>query len=208
MRIRVVVGDDHPAYREGIVSAIERAEDLECVGQCASAHATRELIAQAQPHVALLDLRMPPGDTQDLIREYAPATMRMIVLSAFTDGALVQDALEAGAHGYLAKESPTEFICEAIRSVHAGQTVMSENAQAALLAEMRSRAASRASLLSPREMEILKLMAIGRSRSDIAASLFIAPSTVKTHAAHIFEKLGVRTQASAVAEAMRRGLLS
>jgi two-component system nitrate/nitrite response regulator NarL len=203
----VLVADDHPIYLDGICAAIVAASDLELVDRCEDGATALAKIVEQAPDVAVLDLKMPRLDTLDIVRRLSGerAGTRVLVLSAYTDGATVWELLEAGALGYLAKDEPRERVCEAIRVVARGDTALGQSAQTQIAQELRRRGGS--SPLTDREAEILGLLADGRSAPDIARELILGTSTVKTHLRNIYAKLDVDDRAAAVAEAMRRGLL-
>ncbi len=209
-RVRVVVADDHPVYRDGITRAVRDRPDLELVGEAGGGREALELIAEEAPDVALLDFRMPDLDGQAvlhaLVRDRSPA--RVVFLSANTEPAIVFAALAAGATGYLSKDADRSAICDAVAAASRGETVLSPDLQTGLAGQIRLHAAQGDRVvLSPRELEVLALTAQGRSAPEIASQLFLAPTTVKSHLQNLYEKLGVSDRAAAVAEAMRRGLL-
>jgi two-component system nitrate/nitrite response regulator NarL len=207
--IRVLVADDHPLYRRGLIEAISRTPTLELVGEVQTGPDALDEIRKLQPDVAILDMKMPGMDgmevTRALVGEELPT--RIVFLSAYLESTTVYEAVEAGACGYLSKDSDDEIVCEAIRAVAAGQTVIGPETAGAIADEIRLRAPDDRPALSKREREILKLTSDGHSAAAIAGQLFLSPATVKTHLQRIYQKLGVSDRAAAVAEAMRRGLL-
>ena len=208
-RIRVLIADDHPVYLEGLAGAIERADDLELVAACrAGDEALRRIRADA-PDVAVLDFKMPSMTASGILEELASTEPQcaVLVLSAFADGADVHECLSLGAAGYMAKEADRSDICDAIRSVARGKTVLSAEVQASVSEELRRRRVQSGALLSPRETEVLNRLAAGASAPEIAGELYLTTATVKTHLHHLYEKLGVSDRAAAVAEGMRRGLI-
>jgi two-component system nitrate/nitrite response regulator NarL len=209
-RVRVLVADDHPIYREGIVRAVKERPDLELVGEASDGRVALEEIKQTQPEVAVLDIRMPELDGPQVLnalRRDSVAT-DVIFLSAFMEGELAYQTVAAGAKGYLSKESSRQEICDAIVAVARGGTALAPEAQAGLAAEIqqRERSAGRPAL-SPREQEVLRLIAEGLSAPQIGRRIHLSPTTVKSHLRSLYDKLGVSDRAAAVAEAMRRGLL-
>jgi two-component system nitrate/nitrite response regulator NarL len=208
-RVRVVVADDHPLYRDGIVRAIKQRPDLELVGECGDG---REALAMAQdlrPRVAVLDMSLPSLTaiqiTTALVDVRAPT--RVLVLTAFADSDLVYEAIAAGARGYLLKDATRDAVCDAIARVARGQTAFTPDLHDGLAAEIRARHDDTRPKLTPREREVLTLLAEGHSGPQIADRLFLSPSTVKTHLANIYEKLEVSDRAAAVAKALRQGVL-
>jgi two-component system nitrate/nitrite response regulator NarL len=207
-RFRVLVADDHPVYREGLVDAIKRRPELELAGQAENGEEALEKIRSLQPDVAVVDMKMPGLDGMDVVKTVMRDGLQshVLFLSAYLESSTVYEAVEAGARGYISKDSEAETICDAITRVANGDTVIGEESQRAIAEEIRLRAPAQPSPLSQREREILRLTADGESASDIAARLFLSPATVKTHLQRIYQKLNVSDRAAAVAEAMRRGL--
>jgi len=208
-RVRVVVGDDHPLFREGAVRALVASGQIQVVGEASDGEQALELINALRPDVALLDLRMPGLDGAQvaaaLLRQGLPT--RVLLLSAYTESEVVYQALQLGAAGYLPKESSRAQIVAAVLDCAAGKDVLATDLASGLAAEIRRRAAPSGPTLSARERQVLQLIAAGESVPTIAKELFLAPSTIKTHVQRLYEKLGVADRAAAVAEAMRRGLL-
>ena len=213
-RIRLLVVDDHPVVRSGIVGMLGGEEDLDVAGQAADGAAAVELAGDLAPDVVLMDLRMPGLDGVEATRRIlaAPAPPRVVVLTTYdTDGDILR-AVEAGAIGYLLKDSPREDILAAVRAAAAGRGVLSPAVMTRLVravhgADGAAHGARAPVALSPREREILAAVSRGRSNSQIGTELFIAEATVKTYLLRAFHKLGVDTRAAAVAEALKRGLL-
>jgi two-component system nitrate/nitrite response regulator NarL len=205
----VLVADDHPLYRDGVVRAIKERPDLELVAECDDGRAALEQIRALEPDVALLDVKMPLLDGTAVLnavdREKLPT--RIAFLSAYLDAAVVYAAVAGGAAAYLSKEADRQEICEAIAAVARGQTIFAPQVQAGIAQEMRMRHDDDRPALSSREREVLELTAKGRSAPQIAEQLYLSTATVKTHLQRLYDKLGVSDRAAAVAEAMRRGLL-
>ena len=209
-RVRVLVADDHPLYREGIVRAVKERPDLELVGEAADGRAALALIKTLEPDVAVLDIRMPGLEGTQVLTALKRDgnTTEVLFLSAFMESELAYATVAGGARGYLSKESSRQEICEAILSVSRGDTAFAPAIQAGPAREIHQREKSNGRPeLSPRETEVLKLTAEGFSAPDIARQLDLSPTTVKTHLGSMYEKLGVSDRAAAVAEGMRRGLL-
>ena len=208
-RVRVLVADDHPLFREAVVRAVRERPEFELVAEAGDGQAALAAIAELAPDVAVLDVKMP-GLTGlqilNAIRRDGHAT-RVILLSAFLDGAVAFEGVAAGAAAYLSKEADRGRITDAVAAVHRGETVFDPEIQAGLAAEIRARGVTDRPVLSPREREVLSAIAEGRSAPEIARLLFLSPATVKSHLGALYEKLGVSDRAAAVAEAMRRGLL-
>ncbi len=207
--IRVVVGDDHPVYREGVARGLSASGRVLVVAQAENGREALEAIQKHRPDVAVIDYRMPELDGAEVVRavtrEHLPT--RVLVLSAFSDSALVYRAIEQGAAGYLPKESRQTEILDAVLACARGETVVPPTLATGLVQELRRHAAGQGPVLTERESQILALISQGKSVPAIANELMLGASTVKTHVGHLYEKLGVSDRAAAVAEAMRRGLI-
>jgi two-component system nitrate/nitrite response regulator NarL len=207
--VRVVVVDDHPFFRDGLTRGLTQSGYVRVVGEAGDGREGLAVVRAERPDVAVVDQQMPGLDgiavVHAVVREGLPT--RVLVLSAVTDGSVVFHALEEGAAGYLSKESRRAEIVDSVRRVARGATVVPPELAAALATQIRLRAGSTAPTLSAREHEVLEGFAQGRSVPQLAAELYLAPSTVKTHTQRLYEKLGVGDRAAAVAEAMRLGLL-
>ena len=208
-RITVLVADDHPFFRDGVTRGLLQSGVIEVVAQAEDGREALELIREHRPQVALVDYQMPDMDGLDVVhavvRDALPT--RVLLLSAATDSAVVYRALEEGAAGYLSKDARRAEIVDAVQQAAKGRIVVPPALAAGLAGQIRLRAASPAPVLSEREREVLVAFAAGKSIPAIAAELYLAPSTVKTHTQRLYEKLGVSDRAAAVAEAMRQGLL-
>ncbi len=208
-KVRVVVGDDHPLFRDGVVRALTSSGAVDVVAEADDGTAALALIKTHLPHVALLDYRMPGMDGAKVaaaVRADGLPT-RVLLLSAHDESEIVFQALAEGAAGFLPKESTKSEIVNGVLDCAAGRDVVSAAVAAGLAAEIRRRGEAPNPTLSTREREVLNFIAQGRSVPAIAAELYLAPSTVKTHVQRLYEKLGVNDRAAAVAAAMRRGLL-
>ncbi|MGH2955225.1 MAG: response regulator [Solirubrobacterales bacterium] len=209
-RVSVLVADDHPIYREGIVRAVKERPDLELVGEAADGRQALDEIKRLGPAVAVLDIRMPGLDgTQVLsaLRRDGVET-EVLFLSAFMEPELAYRTVAAGAKGYLSKESSRQEVCEAITTIARGGTALAPEVQAGLASEIRDRERGGGPpRLSEREQQVLRLIAEGLSAPEIGKQIQIGTTTVKSHLHTLYEKLGVSDRAAAVAEAMRRGLL-
>lgn len=207
--ISVFVADDHPVFREAIGRAVKVRTDFELVGLAADGREALSAIRETEPSVCIVDQHLPSmAGTEILgaVQRDGIAT-RVIILSGSSAGALVYEALQLGAAGFLTKAATMDAICDAVVAVAAGETVLAPEVQAGLVTEMRTRQQAGRPILSDREAEILTLIAAGHSVPEISGQLIISTSTVKTHVRSLFEKLGVSDRAAAVAEGMRRGLL-
>lgn len=208
-KVRVIVADDHPLYREGVARALTATGQIDVVAQAEDGRAALEEIERHRPDVAVLDLKLPGLDglavTHALVRDGLPT--RVLMLSAFTESGIVYKALETGVAGYLPKEARREEIADAVLACARGENVIPAQLSSGLVSEIRLRATHDAPALTERESQVLKLIAAGKSVPTIASELFLGATTVKTHIQHLYEKLGVSDRAAAVAEAMRRGLI-
>ena len=202
-RIRVLIVDDHSVVREGLVSLISRKADMTVVGEAANGREGVELWKEHRPDVTLLDLRMPELDGVGVIKEIrgSDEKARFVVLTTFDGDEDIFRAIQAGAKGYLLKDVPRDALMDCIRRVHAGETCVPVHL-AMKLAERVS-----GETLSEREVDVLKLMALGKSNKEIGSALFISEGTVKSHVKSIFAKLNVISRTEAVANATRRGLI-
>lgn len=208
-QVRVFVADDHPLVRDGLVQAMSSRPELEVVGSAGDGREALEAIRRIRPDVALLDVKMPELDgmavVRALVRDEVPT--RVLFLSAYLDSGIAYRALAEGAAGFLSKDTSGAEVCQAITAAHRGEVVLSPEVQSGIAQEIRMRAAPAEITLSPREREVLALIADGLSAPDIAGQLYLSPATVKGHLHSLYEKLGVSDRAAAVAEAMRRGLI-
>lgn len=208
-RIRVLVADDHPFFRDGVTRGLVRSGVIDVVAQAENGREAIELIREHRPAVALVDYQMPEVDglgvVHAVVRDGLPT--RVLLLSALTDAAVVYRALEEGAAGYLSKDARRAEIVDAVQQVARGRTVVPPELAAGLAGQIRLRSQPAGPVLSERERQVLQAFAAGKSIPTVAAELFLAPSTVKTHTQRLYEKLGVSDRAAAVAQGLRQGLL-
>ena len=203
--IRVLVADDHPIVRGGIVALLSTADDIEVVGEAADGLEAVELAAELLPDVVLMDLRMPGIDGDEATARILAAhtATRVVILTTYESDASILTAIEKGASGYLLKAAPQEEILAGVRSVARGEVALAPSIAAMLV----QRVAKPAVTLSPRETDVLRLVALGDSNPMIASKLYLGEATVKTHLLHVFEKLGVADRTRAVTKAMELGIL-
>jgi two-component system, NarL family, nitrate/nitrite response regulator NarL len=208
-QITVVVMDDHPFYRDGLSRGLTLDGRIKVVGEAGGGREGLEIIANSDPDVALVDHQMPDMDGVAVVHALKRdgARTRALLVSAVTDGAVVFQALEEGAAGYIAKDASRAEIISAVMTVARGGTVVPPDLAAGLVDQIRLRSQPSAPVLSGREREVLQGFARGLSIPQLAAEMYLAASTVKTHAQRLYEKLGVSDRAAAVAVAMRNGLL-
>lgn len=201
--IRILLADDHPSLRTGLASILNSQPDLAVVAEAGSGPDAIAAAKSAKPDVIIMDLRMPGGDGIDAIKELIKRDpdAKVLVLTTFDNEEDVFSALEAGARGYILKDTTREEIIEAVRQVHAGNRFLPP-AIAARLADRMIRPG-----LTPRELDVLRLVSRGRTNKEIAAAMFISDETVKSHMKGLFQKLGVHDRAEAIAVALQRGLL-
>ncbi|QWT24301.1 response regulator transcription factor [Subtercola sp. PAMC28395] len=206
--IRVVVADDHPIVRAGVVALLESAPDVEVVGQAVNGLEAAVLALNLRPDLVVMDLRMPGlSGAEATARIVAKSTgIRVLVLTTYETDDDILLAIEAGASGYLVKAAPPEEILAGVRAVAAGQTVLAPSIASLLVQRMREDRAP-VPKLSARELDVLRLVAAGNSNPEIARTLVIGEATVKTHLQHTFEKLTVTDRTRAVTRAMELGLI-
>ena len=206
--IRLLIADDHPVVRDGLRGIFEASGEFEVAGEAANGREAVDRAAALRPDVVLMDLRMPELDGVSAIRALAERGVdaRVLVLTTYDTDTDVVPAIEAGATGYLLKDSPPEELLRGVRAAARGEAVLSPSVATRLLGQVRQPARDREPL-SQRELDILGLIAQGCSNREAAARLYISEATVKTHVLHIYAKLGVNDRAAAVAVGFERGLL-
>lgn len=218
--IRILIVDDHPVVRSGLAGMLSIEPDLDIVGEASNGAEAVRLVAELHPDVVLMDLRMPVsgsgtlmnpgldgvGATKQIIASGTAASPapRILILTTFDTDADILRAVEAGATGYLLKDTPHEVLVNGVRAAARGETVLAPTVSTRLLGNVRASSER----LTPRETEVLALVAEGLSNPAIAAQLFVGEATVKTHLVRVFNKLGVADRTAAVTEARRRGFLS
>ena len=202
-KIRVLVADDHPMVRHGVIANVKPQSDLTVVAEAGDGVEALGLIKEHLPDVVLLDLRMPLMDGLDVLTEVNGSKMpsKVIIMTTSESEEDVHRAMKAGARGYLLKDSTQEEILDAIRRVSLGETYLPARIVQKVAEGMRKPE------LSPRELEVLQCVAAGKSNKEIGVQLFIAEGTVKTHVKNLLEKLAVVGRTGAVREAVHRGLV-
>ena len=202
--ITCLLVDDHEVVREGLRLALSRSPRIRVIGEASDGAAAVALTERRRPDVVIMDLRMPDMDgleATELLLERVPGTA-VLVFTAYGERSLLQRGLEAGARGYILKETPHATLLRAIEKVAAGETFVDPG----LMAEFVS-GKSNVDILTPREREILQLLADGMSNVDVADKLFISQETVKSHVRHILAKLEADTRTQAVAIALREAMI-
>lgn len=206
-KIRILIVDDHPVVRDGLRGMLQRQLDFEIVGEAADGEEAIDLVDIHRPQIVLMDLRMPRTDgvtaTREIKKEHND--VQILVLTTYDSDTDILPAIEAGATGYLLKDTSREELFNAIRAAARGETVLAPVVASRVIEIMRAPAQEKLSL---RELEVLELVAEGASNSDIAKRLHISQATVKSHLIHIFGKLGVSDRTAAVTVALQRGILS
>lgn len=201
--IRVLLADDHPVVREGLAAMINRRPDMTVVAEAGNGREAVQLFRLHQPDVTLVDLRMPEMDGLEVIgnvRQQSPAA-RIVVLTTFDDDEDIYRALRAGAKGYLLKDAPREELLECIRSVHHGDSYLPSGVASKLAGRVSG------AELTGRELEVLRLLALGKSNKEVGSGLRVTESTVKVHVNNILRKLNASGRTEAVTLALRRGLV-
>jgi DNA-binding NarL/FixJ family response regulator len=211
--IRVVVADDQPLLRAGIVAILDTQDDLSVVGEADDgAHAVR-LVRELEPDVVLMDVQMPHVDGIEATRQLADSGARIVMLTTFDLDRYVYDAMRAGAAGFLLKDTRPESLVEAVRATARGEALLAPQVTRRLVEEFVSRPApgavddGRLSPLTPREREVLTEIGRGRPNAEIAAALFLSEATVRTHVTRVFAKMQLRDRSQAVVLAYECGLV-
>jgi DNA-binding NarL/FixJ family response regulator len=215
MSVRVLIADDQSLVRAGFRLVLENHPDLEVVGEASNGHEAIHGTSRLDPDVVLMDIRMPELDGIAATREItARYDVRVLVLTTYDLDEYVYDALQAGASGFLLKDTPPDQLADGIRSIAAGEALLAPTVTRRLIEEFARIGPARrerpAALdeLTPRELEVLRLMARGLSNAEIAERLILGDTTIKTHVAHVLQKLGLRDRVQAVVLAYESGLVS
>ena len=215
MTIRILVVDDQSLVRAGFRLVLENHDDLEVVGEASNGHEAIHSAGRLKPDVVLMDIRMPELDGIAATRAITTThPARVLVLTTYDLDEYVYDALQAGASGFLLKDTPPGQLADGIRAVAAGEALLAPTVTRRLIEEFArvgpARRVRPAELdeLTPRELEVLQLVARGMSNAEIAADLFLSETTVKTHVAHVFSKLDLRDRVQAVVLAYESGLIT
>ncbi|MFC8533957.1 response regulator [Streptomyces sp. NPDC057249] len=215
--VRVLVCDDQVLVRTGLATIIDAQPDLEVAGECGDGRTAVEMAGRLRPDVVVMDIRMPELDGIEATRLLAGAGVerpaKVLVVTTFNLDEYVYEALRAGASGFLLKDAPPDRLLHGIRTVHTGQALIDPEVTRRLVGRYAARIrpvgdTSSGIPLTPRELEVLRLIADGFSNSEIAAALVISQETVKTFVSRILAKLGLRDRVQAVVYAYRQGLVT
>lgn len=214
--VQLIVCDDHALFREGLSRLLDEQDDFEVVGKAADGQELVEQTLKLRPDVILLDVVMPGMDGIDAVRtlQRRNIPVRILMLSAFDEERFVLDAWKAGIHGYILKDTATKELVRAVRCVADGEVWIGEGFlsrimdkyRAAVEGQMEDRS-SQPGGLTPREREVLELLANGLRNKEIAARLFVSEKTVKTHLTHIYQRLGLKDRVEVALYAIRHGLV-
>jgi len=206
-KIRILIADDHPVVREGLVGMLEGQSDFEVVGVADDGDMAVSLYRDLVPDVILMDLQMPGLDGVGAIQQIKSEAKaaHILVLTTYDSDADILRAIEAGATGYLLKDTPRDDLFRAIRAAASGESVLAPSVATRLMSRMRAPAEEK---LSAREIEVLELVAKGYSNKEVGKALHISTATVKTHLIHIYSKLGVDDRTAATTTAIERGIIT
>jgi DNA-binding NarL/FixJ family response regulator len=207
--VRVLIADDHGIVRSGLRMLLERQEDIEVIAEAEDGAAARDMAIRERPDLAILDVKMPKltglQATRE-IREQAP-DVAVLILSMYDDERYLFEALKAGASGYVLKAQADHDLMEAVRAVERGEPFLTPEAQRALIKDVLGQGGGRPSELTPREEEVVKLVAEAHTNKEIAEILHLSEKTVENHRSNAMRKLGMRDRVELVRYAIRRGLI-
>ena len=208
--IRILVADDHPVVRDGLAAVLSTQADFEVVSEAGNGQEVVDQVMALKPDVVLLDLEMPQMDGVETLKalRQASTAVKAIVFTAFDTDERILSAVQAGAQGYLLKGAPREELFKAIRVVHAGGSLLQPVVASKLLRQVsEAESKPKVDVLTPRELEVLELLAQGLQNKEIAAELVISERTAKFHVSSIMGKLGANNRTEAVSVAAQRGLV-
>jgi two-component system nitrate/nitrite response regulator NarL len=208
-RLRILIADDHPVYRQGLERAVKERAELELIAACGDGRDALERITADEPDVAIIDVRMPGLDGLKILSAVKREKLRtkVILLTGYEDSASAYRALAAGAAGYVSKSSDNMELCDSVIAAARGETVIAPQFAAGIASEIQLRETDERPALTEREGEVLRLLAEGRTAQKIGNELHLSEATIKTHLQNLYSKLSVSDRAAAVATAMRWGLL-
>jgi two-component system NarL family response regulator len=202
-KIRIVVADDHPIVREGIIANLRQEREMKVIAEASDGAEALAVVRKLKPDVVLLDLRMPAHDGIEILTQLAEFDVptKAIVITTFESPEDIQRSMKAGARGYLLKDCSRQIIIEAIHRVHRGEIYLPSSIAQKLVERIQD------PQLTQRELDVLSAMAAGKSNKEIGSQLFIAEGTVKTHVANLLAKLGVGSRMEAIRKAVQLGLV-
>ena len=211
-KIRLLIVDDHTVIREGLTLLLSTVSDIEVIGTASNGRDAVEIVKTRKPDVVIMDLHMPIMDGADAmkeIRKASPST-KLIVLSSYKEKDEVLRAIDSGAHAYLLKDGPVEELAEAIRNANAGRSSLNPEIATTVLSRLSelSGGDGNSAGLTVTEVRTLEMLRDGATNPDIARAMSVSPNTVKSRLSRIYEKLSVTSRTQAVAEALRRGLIT
>ena len=205
-QVRIVIADDHPIVRAGLRAVLQTEPGFVVVAECSTAEQAVQRCAEGDADVVLMDLQFGAGmggTAASAAITQTPGGPRVVILTTYDSDADVMAAIDAGASGYLLKDAPPEELATAVRTAAAGGSALAPAIATRLLERLRAPGVG----LSPRELEVLQLVAEGLSNQQISQRLFLSQATIKTHLAHVYAKLDVDSRSAAVASATKRGIL-
>jgi DNA-binding NarL/FixJ family response regulator len=212
--MKILLADDHKVLRSGLRRILEEQPDLEVVGEASDGREAVDLATSLQPDIVVMDIAMPQMNGMEATRQIVLRNPRtnVLILSMYSDENYIVQVLRAGARGYLLKDSAEEELINAVRSVNAGQPFFSPRIAKLLVGDSMQRLRDEAAsdtyeLLTPREREVLQLIAEGKSNKEVASALFVSPTTIETHRARIMDKLDLHSTAEIVLYAVRKGIV-
>lgn len=209
--IKILIADDHPVVREGLITMISREPDFKVIGEASNGREAITRATELHPDVILMDLRMPEVDGVEAIRQIAAIdpNIKFIILTTYSDDEYIFKGIEVGARAYLLKDAPREELFKAIRAVYQGESLIQPVVASKVLDRFAalSRQTQAPESLTERELDVLRLIAKGAANKEIAEQLHISNSTVKTHIASIFQKLGANDRTEAATLALKRGII-
>ncbi len=212
--MRILLADDHKVLRSGLRRILEEQPDLEVVGEAGDGREAVDLAHALQPDIVVMDIAMPQMNGMEATRQIVARNpnINVLILSMYSDENYIVQVLRAGARGYLLKDSAEDDLISAVRSVNAGLPFFSPKIARLLVGDSMQRLRDEAAtdsyeLLTPREREVLQLIAEGKSNKEVAAQLFVSPTTVETHRARIMDKLDLHSTAEIVLYAVRKGII-
>ncbi len=207
--VRILIADDHGIVRSGLRMLLEQQSDIEVIAEASDGATARDLAIRERPDLAILDVKMPKltglQATRE-IREQAP-DVSVLILSMYDDERYLFEALKAGASGYVLKAQADVDLLEAVRAVQRGEPFLTPEAQRALIKDVLGEGSGRSSELTPREEEVVKLVAEAHTNKEIAEILHLSEKTVENHRSNAMKKLGMRDRVELVRYAIRRGLI-